>query len=253
MITVSKKKPIEHLDLWKRHRKEPSRETRNQLAKIFLPFVKRLADRYSAKLPSTVDIDDLVSEGSFGLMESIERFDPSKGIKFETFAARRILGSMTDHLRKNDFVPRMSRRKMIQLRKTIEDLRIETGYPPTIYEISERLGVPVADAEERLLKLREPFLQSGDAEVFKGIRDISKAKCVFDTMVDKSPVETRTTGYSIGHLLTGFSRIERIIVVCYVFEKMTMKEIGKQVGVSESRVSQIMKEIRPRIKQNAAA
>src|SRR5437588_4594810 len=129
--------------LWRDYRAAPTVELRNRLVELFLPLVKYNAERIWARLPDGVELDDLISAGVFGLMDAIDAFDLTRGVKFETYCVPRIRGAMLDELRTMDWVPRLVRSKANKLEEARKTLEAEFGRPPRPEELAGRLGVPL--------------------------------------------------------------------------------------------------------------
>jgi len=245
----------EHLDameikeVWVIFQKNPTDLHRNYFMERYYPLVKYNADRIYARLPDEVDLEDLISAGLFGLMDAIDAFDLDRGVKFETYCAPRIRGAVLDELRSMDWVPRLVRSRSSKVDQARVSLEMQLGRKPTVEEISERLGVD----EEELKKI----LRDGSAVSISSLSrtcyqtDSSKEVREIDIVEDErqsnplSEIQRR----DLKNLITkGLSRAERLIVVLYYYEEMTMKEIGITLDLSESRVSQMHSSILARLK-----
>ncbi len=213
---------------------------RNLLIQHYLPLVRFHARQVHARLPNEVDVDDLVSVGFFGLLSAIDAFDAGRGVKFETYCAQRVRGAMLDELRSMDWVPRVVRVRTALVRKARNALSMELGRPPTGDEIAAWLDVSPEEyrridrdsKEKGVVSLHRTWRDSEggkDAAEIEVIRDESQA--------DPAEVAQRQ---DLRDLITrGFSRAERLIIVLYYYEDMTMREIGLTLDLSESRVSQM--------------
>src|SRR5437868_8458931 len=153
--TSGRKPVVTHVDtdigqVWKAYRAEPTVELRNQLVEQYLPLVKYNAERIWARLPDGVELDDLISAGVFGLMDAIDAFDLTRGVKFETYCVPRIRGAMLDELRTMDWVPRLVRSKANKLEEARKSLEASLGRPPNADEMSTRLGVSLEEYEAML-------------------------------------------------------------------------------------------------------
>jgi len=234
---------------WEQFHKTRSEHSRNLLMEHYRHLVKYAAERLHSKLPDKVELDDLISAGIFGLMDAIDAFDPARGVKFETYCSPRIKGSILDELRSMDWVPRLVRARAHQLTKATQSLETHLGRKPTEKETAEELNL---DMEEfsRLQRDANAVTQvslntkytDGDGE--KDIREI-------DVIKDKKSEDPLTEAQKrdLKNLLTkGLTRAERLIVVLYYYEEMTMKEIGATLDLSESRVSQMHSSIMARLK-----
>lgn len=235
--------------LWRRYRREASKELRNQLIEHYLPLVKYNAERICAKLPDEVELDDLMSAGIFGLMDAIDAFDLKRGVKFETYSATRIRGAILDELRNMDWVPRLVRSRAHKLEAVSRELEAELGRTPSQEEIGKRMGMS-REEFDRLLRDATAVTQVSlnrkyfETDSQKDIREI-------DVLEDKTGVDPlhEVQSRDLKEFVTrGLTRAERLIVVLYYYEEMTMKEIGATLDLSESRVSQMHSSILSRLK-----
>lgn len=235
--------------VWELYRSEPTQGLRNYLLEKFLPLVRYNAERIYTRLPDEVDIEDLMSVGQFGLMDAINAFDLSRGVKFETFCAPRIRGAILDELRSMDWVPRLVRHRSGKVNQVRTALEMELGRTPTDEEVCARIGV----SEEELKKiLRDGFtvsVTSLNRRCYQsdGSREVREIDVISDGRQANPLGEAQRR--DLKELLTkGLSRAERLIVVLYYYEEMTMKEIGATLDLSESRVSQMHSSILARLK-----
>jgi RNA polymerase sigma factor FliA len=240
--------------LWKTYKKAATQDVRNQLIENYLPLVRSHAERLKAKLPSVVQVDDLTTAGVLGLMDAIEQFDPDRNVKFETFSAIRIRGAMMDELRGLDWVPRLVRQRAKMLTDATAALRAELGRSPTAEEVAARMNVTMEEFE-RIASDAQP------ANVFSlyGKRprnnhhndnNAEEPDDVTNLCDDRSsnPVTQAQHKTLQEVLMRGFTRSERLIVLLYYYEQLTMKEIGATLDLSESRVSQMHTSIVQRLK-----
>jgi len=235
--------------VWEQFHKTRSEHFRNLLMEHYTYLVKYAAERLHSKLPDKVELDDLISAGIFGLRDAIDAFDPARGVKFETYCSPRIKGSILDELRSMDWVPRLVRARAHQLTRATQSLETHLGRKPTEKETAEELNMNM-DEFNRLQQDANAVTQvslntkysDGDGE--KDIREI-------DVIKDKKSQDPLTEAQKrdLKNLLTkGLTRAERLIVVLYYYEEMTMKEIGATLDLSESRVSQMHSSIMARLK-----
>jgi RNA polymerase sigma factor for flagellar operon FliA len=235
--------------IWEQFHKTRADNFRNRLMEHYRHLVKYAAERVHSKLPNKVELDDLISAGTFGLMDAIEAYDPARGVKFETYCLPRIKGSILDELRSMDWVPRLVRTRAHQLAKATQSLEASLGRKPTVKETAEKLNMNM----EEFNRLRRDAgavnvvslnTQYGEGDGEKDIREIDVIK---DKKSDAPPIEAQKR--DLKNLLTkGLTRAERLIVVLYYYEEMTMKEIGTTLDLSESRVSQMHSSIVQRLK-----
>lgn len=238
------------LAAWRAFRASPNDELRNRLVEHYLSIVRFTAERIRVKLPDEVDVDDLMSAGIFGLVDAIDAFDLDRGVKFETYCAPRIRGAILDELRSMDWVPRLVRHRAHKLNETIRTLEAELGRIPTEDEIARRLKLP-KEHFEKLMRDASAVSQVSLSHKFKDSdsdRDLAEIDVVPDERSCDPVIEAQKTDIKefITHEL---SRAERLIIVLYYYEQMTMKEIGATLDLSESRVSQMHSAIIARLRE----
>jgi RNA polymerase sigma factor FliA len=235
--------------LWVEFKRDPNnQELRNRLVELYLPLVKYNGERIWARLPEGVELDDLVSAGVFGLMDAIDAFDLSRGVKFETYCVPRIRGAMLDELRTMDWVPRLVRSKASKLNEAMKTLEAKLGRQPTEAELSAVLEITVPELEKMMLDANAVNLISlnkkwYETDSYKDVREI-------DILEDKKGEDPtrRIQKNDLMRLVTkGLNRNERLIIILYYYEELTMKEIGATLDLSESRVSQMHSSIVQRL------
>ena len=236
-------------EIWLAYKKDPSEKIRNILMENYLHLVRYNAERVHVKLPDEVELDDLMSAGIFGLMDAIDAFDLERGVKFETYCAPRIRGAILDELRSMDWVPRLVRSRAHKLESATKQLEVELGRSPTNEEIARRLKIPMNEFEKIAKDASAVGLVSLSRKWFE--TDSNKDVSEIDVLEDKkgaNPVR-EIQRKDLKELITkGLSRAERLIIILYYFEEMTMKEIGATLDLSESRVSQMHSSILARLK-----
>ena len=236
-------------DVWKAFKKHKGEELRNLLMMEYLSMVKYNAERIYAKLPDEVELDDLMQAGIFGLKDAIESFDLERGVKFETFCAPRIRGAILDELRSMDWVPRLVRSRAHKLEAATRQLEMSLGRSPTNEELARCLQIPMAEFDKINKDASAVGVVSLSRKWFE--TDSNKDVREIDVLEDKKggdPVRDMQRK-DLKELITkGLSRAERLIIVLYYFEEMTMKEIGATLDLSESRVSQMHSSILARLK-----
>lgn len=235
--------------VWEQFHKTHNEQSRNFLMEHYRYLVRYTAERVHTKLPGKVEVDDLISAGTFGLMDAIDAFDPARGVKFETYCSPRIRGSILDELRSMDWVPRLVRARAHQLARAKQSLEAHLGRKPRKEELAEEMDMDIEEFN-RLQQDAEAVgivslnSQYGDEESEKDIRELDIVK---DKKSEEPPIEAQKR--DLKELLTkGLTRAERLIVVLYYYEEMTMKEIGATLDLSESRVSQMHSSILARLK-----
>lgn len=240
--------------LWREFKTSGAQHLRNRLMEYYLPLVKCTADRISAKLPSEVDVDDLVSAGIFGLVDAIEAFDLERGVKFETYCSSRIRGAILDELRTMDWVPRLVRSRAHKLDNVTKMLRSELGRVPTEDEIAAQMRITRAELHKLIKDATAVSLVSLSRQFHE--TDSSRELQEIDVLQDRksvNPSQKMIRSDLHRAVMEGLTRIERLILVLYYYEEMTMKEIGATLDLSESRVSQmhsgIMNRLRHQLKR----
>ncbi len=241
-------------EVWKKFKANKTEIQRNLLMMEYLPLVRYNADRIYSKLPDEVDLDDLMQAGTFGLKDAIESFDPTRGVKFETYCAPRIRGAILDELRNMDWVPRLVRSRSSKVIQASRQLEMKLGRAPTQAEIAAHLGVS-PDEFDKILKDSSAVTQvSLSRKWFESDndKDVREVDVLEDTTSD-SPL-TILHRRDVKELITrGLSRSEKMILVLYYYEEMTMKEIGDALELSESRVSQMHSSIIARLRAQLAS
>jgi len=212
---------------------------RNELIERYLPAVRKIAAGLYARTPKFVEFDDLESSGTLGLMAAVESFDPDVGVRFRTYADLRIRGAMIDGMRDMDWVPRLTRQRHAMVTKATAQLQAELKRPPTCTEIAQRLSVPATEFEKIYsdFPVSTSSLSAKRFETDNGT-NVNTVHLLIDA---KAPDPLRSIQLkSFGADVTrGLSRAEKLIIILYYGEAMTMKEIGRVVGMSESRISQM--------------
>jgi len=235
--------------IWKWYSRTKSPRLREELILHYTPMVRSHAEKLRARLPEAVDVEDLVSAGTLGLMEAIEDFDVTQGTRFETYCARKIPGAMLDELRGLDWAPRQVRQRARLVAGIINRIRSKTGRTPTDVEIAECLSGS--------LKQRTAILRDGRPAVQYSLSATMERRAGWDgepgprELEDRRAVDPRRQAICEllkQWLLAGFSRCERLIVLLYYYEQLNMKQIGKVLDLSESRVSQMHKVIVVRLR-----
>ena len=204
-----------------------------------LPFVESLARRMASTMPHSIDLGDLVQDGVLGLIDAAHRFDEARGIKFETFAERRVRGAIIDALRR-DAWPRGVRRARRELESAREQLRRELGAEPSMADLAKRVGTDVHQLERMIVRINTIESTSPMANL-----ETLDASTLPPVLVPSEPIspdrlfENNQTRDRVRKALALLPARERRILALYYFGESTMKEIGQQIGVNESRVSQL--------------
>jgi len=218
-------------------------DQRDELVLEHLPQIKYIAHRIAAKLPPQVELNDLVSAGVLGLLDAIEKFDPSRQVKFKTYAELRIKGAILDSLRSLDWAPRSLRKKSKELERAQKELEQRFGRPATDKEVCEEMGMSLSEFYELVDQIKG--LSVGSFNDVASQDDESGG----DLLVRYTPDAPDSDPFLLLHkselrgvLATAIDALpnkERLVVSLYYYDELTMKEIGKVLGVNESRVSQL--------------
>lgn len=229
--------------LWDQYKTHRCREARDKLLLAYAPLVRYAADRVAIGLPRNVEVDDLVSQGVIGLFDALERFQPDRGVKFETYALARIRGAIIDGLRASDWAPRTVRRRARELEQTIARLESQLGRSATDQEIMDALGVSARDYYRWLREVRAATLTSLD-EIWNPEASDDSQLAFRDMISDGEPgpeqhFEERELRRQLAQAIEALPERERLVIALYYHEGLTLKEIGKVLGVSESRVCQL--------------
>ena len=235
--------------VWKTFKRTRDENLRNTLIEHHMPLVRSIAERVLQTLPKSIDVDDLSSAGTFGLMDAINGFDLSRGIKFKTYCTTRIRGSILDELRSQDWVPRLVRLKAHRLDRAIRQLEGELGRSPNQLEIAKALGITLdelhaheAEANAKtIFSLSEKWDDGDDDKEMEKIEILADKKC-------ENPVETIQSRDALDTITRNLTKKERLIILMYYYEGLTMREIGEIMELTESRVCQIHSNVMTRLK-----
>ena len=238
--------PIE--DVWREYHKTGSEELRNFLMELYLHLVRSTAERMHMRLPGEVDVEDLMSAGLFGLMDAIDAFDVDRGVKFETYCTQRIRGAIFDELRAMDWVPRLVRSRTAKIDRVRKGFEMQFGRRPTEQELCDRLAVSHSEFDKLSKDSKPVNIVSLNRKWFEtdSNQDIREIDVLQDNKQEDPLSELQKKDLKL--LITkGLSRAERLIVILYYYEEMTMKEIGTSLDLSESRISQMHSSILARL------
>lgn len=234
---------------WREYKRTGDDALRNRLMEHYLYLVRFNAERIGAKLPDEVDVDDLMSAGIFGLADALDAFDLTRGVKFETYCATRIRGAILDELRNMDWVPRLVRYRAHKLADATRTLEVELGRIPNDDELARRLALTRPQFQKLMrdanaVTLMAPSRKYADPESQTEVFEID----VLPDQRSSDPV-VEAQKKDVKDLITrGLSRAERLIIVLYYYEQLTMKQIGQTLDLSESRVSQMHSAILERLR-----
>ncbi len=236
-------------DVWRQYKQNPTNDLRNHIIQQFAHIVRFNAERIHAKLPTEVELDDLISAGMFGLIDAIEAFDLERGVKFETYCSPRVRGAILDELRSMDWVPRLVRNRSQKIQAATKELQSALGRVPTEKEIAERIGVSITEFERMNKDSNAVSMTSLSRKAYGGdsSRDVSELDVLRDDRSLTPPQEMQKA--DLKQLIQqGLSPTERLIIILYYYEEMTMKDIGMTLDLSESRVSQMHSAIVDRLR-----
>jgi RNA polymerase sigma factor FliA len=229
--------------LWAEFKGTASPQARERLILHYAPLVKYVASRVATGLPASVEQADLVSYGMFGLIDALEKFEPARGNKFETYAIPRIKGAIIDELRAMDWVPRSVRFKARQIEKAYSDLESILKRAPSEKEVAARLGVTLKELHDVITQISFVSVLALDELLSVG-SDRGEQVSLLDTLADRGSdvsmgLEGQETRGLLAAAINSLSEREKIVVTLYYFEGLTLAEIGEILGVTESRVCQI--------------
>jgi len=244
-LMETKVKAVELRELWRRCKEEGDERARERLVVAYSPLVKYVAGRMSAGLPSHVEESDLISYGLLGLIGAIERYDPAREIKFETFAVSRVKGAIIDELRSLDWVPRSVRARARDIEKAHTKLENRLQRAPTEEELAKELKMNEEDLRNALLEIaNSSVLALDDLWTFADPEGGSQVS-ILDTIKDPQGVDPETEAASselkdrLADAIESLPERERLVIALYYYENLTLREIGEVLGVTESRVSQL--------------
>ena len=221
--------PADDLEqIWVEFRETRDAALRNRLVLQYAPLVKYVAGRLRTRMPESVDQDDLVSDGVLGLMDAIERFEPARGLSFQTFAVPRIRGAIIDGMRSMDFVPRSVRDKLRTVSRAQVVLEERLGRVPEDHEVAREVGIPLQQLRDLS---RQGNSNHANLDDFDLADELSSAA--------DHPVEQGDVNASLMRVVDQLGERDQVIIALYYFEGLTLAEIGQVLGVTESRVSQV--------------
>ncbi len=227
------------LDLWKQYSHTKSSEIREKLILEYSPLVKYVAGRLSIYFGNNVEYEDLLSYGIFGLIDAIDKFDLSKGVKFETYASLRIRGAIIDSIRQLDWVPRTLRQKSKEIEKMYAQLENERGHHPEDSEVAAKLGMSMQEFHKVMHQINLAHLLSLD-EVLSQNYETNASFMGEDKFISPDRyTEFNETKQILASAIDKLSEKEKMVITLYYFEELTLKEISAMMKVSESRISQL--------------
>jgi RNA polymerase sigma factor for flagellar operon FliA len=240
--------------MWREYKRTSSVSLRNQIIEQYLPLVDYLSERMAERLPRCVDVDEVRSAGVLGLMDAVEGFDLTRGIKFETYCSLRVRGSILDELRSRDWVPRLVRSRAQKFAVAVRKLQGSLGRKPTPPEVMNELGIQseeYEDLQRDLARLAIYSLSQTDESDEDG-HGSARSSSLVDQR-NPNPIDTLQKREATRVVLRDLDEKERRILALYYFEGLTMKDIGRRLALSESRVCQIHGEVLHRLRDGLAA
>jgi len=240
---LEKFKHKDEKELWQEYRKTKNTEIREYFVIKYSPLVKYVAGKVAIGMPQQVEFEDLVSYGSFGLLDAIEKYDPERDIKFKTYAMTRIRGSIFDELRNIDWVPRTLRQKAKQLEEAIITLENKLGHSVDDEEIAKEMGISNQELQElfskisgaSVISLNDVWYTGDDNDQVSFIDTIESPESLNpENIIEKEEIRS-----VIVEAIKQLPDKEKKVIVLYYYEDLTLKEIGEVLEVTESRVSQL--------------
>ncbi len=237
-------KAIELRDIWRRYKASGDPHARERLVVAYSPLVKYVSGRMASGLPAHVDEADLISYGLVGLINAIERFEPAREIKFETYAITRIKGAIIDELRTQDWVPRSVRARAREIERANAKLENQLQRAPTDEEMAAELKISVEDFQDFLVQISNSTVVALD-ELWAVSDSSGDAVSLLDTLQDPdAPDPQQMLAQSeikdrLADAIAALPEREKLVIALYYYENLTLREIGEVLGVTESRISQL--------------
>jgi len=233
-------------NLLKKYKEEPKkslkRNQKEELIREYAPLIKFVAQKIAVRLPPNIELDDLISAGSIGLMDAIDKWDPTRDNKFKTYAEFRIRGSILDELRAQDWIPRSVRDKAKALDRTISALENDLGRYPTEEEISAKLNMPISEFHDLVNQVRPVSLLSIDDQPTFSDSDKKSIANLLEGAKSGNPfnqLNVKVVKDVVAKAIEELPERQRLVLSLYYFEDLNLKEIGQVLRVTESRVSQL--------------
>jgi len=214
-----------------------NRIQQEDFATRYAPLVKRIAHHILARLPASVQLEDLLQAGMLGLLEARNNFDASKGASFETFAGIRIRGAMIDEIRRGDWVPRSVHKNSRAIASAIKEIEQKTGRDARDTEVADKLGVDVEDYRQMLMEVSSGHMMDFDG---LGVTEDYFSQGLSDSsLTPLERIQKEDFRNSLAGAISSLPEREKLVLALYYDEELNLKEIGEVLGVSESRISQI--------------
>lgn len=245
--------------LLKKYKEEPSKltaEQKDRLIMEYAPLIKFIAQKIAIRLPSHIELDDLISSGVIGLMDAIEKYDPSRDNKFKTYAEFRIRGSILDELRAQDWVPRSVRDKSKLLDRTLVQLEADLGRMPQDEEVAEALNMTLEEFHDLVNQVRPVSLLSIDEQATFSNVDKKSILNILEGCKLNNPfnqLKVKSIKSTVAKAIEDLPERQRLVLSLYYYEDLNLKEIGKILRVTESRVSQLHAQAIQRLRAKLSA
>lgn len=235
--------------IWRTYKATGDGNLRNVLLETHLPLVRMIAERLLQTLPKSIELDDLTSAGIFGLLDAIDGFDLERGIKFKTYCTTRIRGSILDELRSQDWVPRLVRLKAHKLERATRSLEGQLGRSPNMIELAREMEISVDELQKHVSEAnpRAMFSLSEKWDDGDDDKDMEKVEILADKKAEDPAISSdKRDAFDV--ITRSLTKKERLIIIMYYFEGLTMREIGEIMELTESRVCQIHSNVMGRLK-----
>jgi RNA polymerase sigma factor FliA len=213
-------------------------DSMNDVVVLHAPLVKRIAHHLLMRMPSSVQLDDLIQSGMIGLLEAARKYDVTKGASFETYAGIRIRGAMLDEIRRGDWAPRSVHRKSRQVAEAVKAVESRNGTDAKDYEVAEELGIDLDSYYNILQDASGSRLFSFD-DLTEGGDDSALESVTGEVVGPADELQEETFRDHLAEAIDGLPEREKLVLSLYYDDELNLKEIGEVLGVSESRVSQI--------------
>ncbi len=239
---MSKNTAYVNLKKFKDEPKKINQQEKDKLVLEYSPLIKFIAQKIAARLPSNIELDDLISSGVIGLMDAIDKWDPTRDNKFKTYAEFRVRGAILDELRAQDWVPRSIRDKAKQLDKATSALELELGRTATEEEIAKALNITIDEFHELVNQVRPVSLLSiDDSQTFSNVDKKSILNILEGCRLQNpfNQLNVKTVKDVVTQAIEDLPERQRLVLSLYYYEDLNLKEIGKVLRVTESRVSQL--------------
>lgn len=238
--------------LWSAYKERSCPDARDALVMRYMPLVERIARRSARMVPQAVDVEDMIAAGYLGLLDALEAFEPERGIRFSTFCSYRIRGAILDELRALDWVPRAVRQHVRQVDRATNRLSGELSRPPTDDELASEIGADSKEFDKIKKDADTVDVLSIDRQNPNSRDETGSWSETIRDRRQRTPLAEALRTELLSVVTDQLSRPERMIIILYYFEGLTMKEIGQTLNLSESRVSQVHASVLMRLRDRMA-